>query len=50
VWCGDDGNDWEVYMTTIPEPVPSISFGGLALLAGLVVGSVAWARQRWQRR
>ena len=30
------------YRTT---PVPSISFGGLALLAGLVLGSVAWARR-----
>jgi hypothetical protein len=28
-----------------PNPVPSISFGGLALLAGLVLGSGAWARR-----
>jgi cysteine-rich repeat protein len=29
-----------------PLTVPSISFGGLALLAGLVLGSVAWVRRR----
>jgi hypothetical protein len=27
------------------ERVPSISFGGLALLTGLVLGIVAWARR-----
>ena len=31
--------------TQLPLPVPSISFGGLALLAGLVPGVVAWARR-----
>jgi hypothetical protein len=50
VWDGRDGDypvDYEIYMTTIPGPihVPSISFSGFALLAGLVVGSVAWARR-----
>jgi hypothetical protein len=44
VWFGEDGsidNDYEIYMTTItgPTPVPSISLGGLALLAGLVLGT-----------
>ena len=58
VWHGCDGGtvvfpdtcsggDWEIYMTTIPNPVPSLSFDGLALLAGLLLGSVAWAR--WRR-
>jgi hypothetical protein len=28
-----------------PTPLPSISFGGLALLAGLVLGIVGWARR-----
>ena len=28
-----------------PTALPSISFGGLALLVGLVLGSVAWARR-----
>ena len=53
VWHGCDGGtgfdctggDWEIYMTTISNPVPSISFGGLALLASLVLGVVAWARR-----
>ncbi|MBW1685579.1 MAG: hypothetical protein JRS35_11045 [Deltaproteobacteria bacterium] len=47
VWSGCDGGDWEIYMTTITgrTPVPSISFSGLALLAGLVLGIVAWARR-----
>ena len=27
------------------QPVPSVSFGGLAVLAGLMLGSVAWARR-----
>ena len=47
VWMRDDGNDYEIYMSTFttPVPVPSISFGGLALLAGLVICFVAWARR-----
>ena len=48
VWYSYDKYwDYEIYMTTIPEmnPFPSISFGGLALLAGLVLGIVAWARR-----
>jgi len=53
VWYGCDGGtlfdctggDWEIYMATITEPVPSLSFGGLALLAALVLGSVVWARR-----
>ncbi len=55
VWHGCDGGtvvfpdtcsggDYEIYMATITEPVPSLSFGGLALLAGLVLGIVGWAR------
>jgi hypothetical protein len=39
------GGDFGIYMTTVAEPLPSISFGGLALLAGLVLGIVAWARR-----
>jgi hypothetical protein len=52
-WQGYDGNDYEIYfMRGAPrsaELVPSISFGGLALLAGLALGIVAWARQRLDR-
>ena len=42
-----DGGDWEIYMTTIsePNPVPSMSFGSLALLAGVLLGVAAWARR-----
>jgi hypothetical protein len=47
VTCFD--GDWEVYLMRGAPPlasaVPSISFGGLALLAGLVLGAVAWARR-----
>ena len=35
--------------TELPTPVPSISFGGLALLGGLVLGSVAFAAGRRRR-
>jgi len=31
-------------LAALSAPVPSISFGGRALLAGLVLGIVAWAR------
>jgi PKD repeat protein len=47
---GDYDYDTVEITVTEPNPVPSISFGGLALLAGLVLGSVVWAQQRWQRR
>ena len=34
VWSGYDGNDWEIYMTTIPEPSTAFLLaGGLAALA-----------------
>jgi hypothetical protein len=39
---GDEDGDFEIYMTTIGEPVPSISVGGLALLAGLVLCTAGW--------
>ena len=31
---------------TEPTPVPSISFGGFALLAGLMIGSTLWLIRR----
>ena len=54
VWQGRDGtveSDDEIYMTDIsePNPVPSISFGGLALLGGLVL-AIALAGLAVQRR
>jgi len=50
VWTGGDAVDGEIYlMRGAPaapvELVPSISPGGLALLAGLVLGIVTWARR-----
>ena len=45
IGCPDDE---EIYMATIPIPVPSTSFGGLALLAGLVLGTAGWLI--WRRR
>jgi len=42
VWHGYDGSGYEIYMKTIPKPVLSISFGGLAFLAGLVLGTAGW--------
>jgi hypothetical protein len=49
VWGGHDGNDYEIYLMRGAPPaanlVPSISFDGLALLGGLVLGIVAWARR-----
>ena len=50
VWASDDGNDSEIYITTISNPVPSISFGGLALLGGLLLSIGVLARRCWQRR
>ena len=46
IGCVDDR---EIYMASIPvAPVPAISFGGLALLAGLVLGTAVWAtRRQW---
>ena len=38
--------DFGTPTATFPEAVPSISFGGLALLAGLMLGIVGWARRR----
>jgi hypothetical protein len=36
-----------IYITvTDPTPVPSISFGGFVLLAGLMIGSAMWLIRR----
>ena len=50
VWMNGDGGYFEIHLMRgappVPVPlVPSISPGGLALLAGLVLGIVAWARR-----
>ena len=49
VWHRDDGNKEEIYLMRGAPPsaqlVPSISPGGLALLAGVVLGIVARARR-----
>jgi hypothetical protein len=44
------GGDWESCQTSIP-PVPSISFGGLALLGGLIfaIAGGGLVVQRWRR-
>jgi hypothetical protein len=39
-------DDEEIYVATVPAAVPSISSGGLALLAGLVLGSAVWLIRR----
>jgi len=39
-------DDEEIYFATVPTAVPSISSGGLALLAGLVLGSAVWLFRR----
>ena len=51
VWRRHDGNDYEIYLMRGAPPAPaelvtSVSVGGLALLAGLVLGIVAWARRK----
>jgi hypothetical protein len=38
--------DNEIYMTTVTPLVPSMSLGGIALLAGLVIGTVGWLIRR----
>jgi hypothetical protein len=50
VWYARDGSvddDFEIYFARgappVVIPVPSVSFGGLSLLAGLVLCVVAWA-------
>ena len=50
VWQRWDGQDYEIhFMRGAPPPpaqlVPSVSFGGLALLAGPLLSVVAWARR-----
>ena len=52
VWYAQGGgvpNDYEIYLARGAPPrawpVPAVSFGGLALLAGLVLVIVAWARR-----
>jgi hypothetical protein len=47
VWQRWDWDEYEIYTSTLGliDPVPSISPGGLALLAVLVLGIVVWARR-----
>ena len=49
VWRNQEFHDPYIHLLRGVEPppraVPSVSFGGLALLAGLVLGIVAWTRR-----